>query len=416
MSASVSSTLPLPRTGGLACSRTLLGELYLGLSCYVVSSAVIFSCVALAVWFPIVDRAAPSTFLGTLMYTWDAGWYSGIACHGYAYNPGAQSSVAFFPLYPWLGSLLGQLTGAMPAKVLLVISNACFAGSFVLLIKYVQDRFCDLPRNYTSLVLLSFASFPFNLYYAMNFSEPLFLLVAIAAVYGMSRGLNLLSIALMVGFATGIRITGFALCLPLLLCIWKRSPRLSSFAVRSALLMPVACWGLIVFLVFQHVKFGNALAFYEVHEGWLPNGHPPLSDKLAALATLKPIWSILFAGSWRDHCPYPGFNPLFSGVLANTVFFSLAAVLVVVGAWKRWLNGYELLLAAALLLIPYLTKSVEENMFSMGRYATVAFPIYLVLGRLLASAPRLVAASVLAVFVVFLGLYTFLFSNSFAFY
>ncbi len=30
----------------------------------------------------------------------DSGWYYGIATYGYFYNPGQQSSIAFFPSYP----------------------------------------------------------------------------------------------------------------------------------------------------------------------------------------------------------------------------------------------------------------------------------------------------------------------------
>ncbi len=33
---------------------------------------------------------------------WDSGWYWTIARHGYRYNAGGQSSIAFFPLYPLL--------------------------------------------------------------------------------------------------------------------------------------------------------------------------------------------------------------------------------------------------------------------------------------------------------------------------
>ena len=37
---------------------------------------------------------------------WDGRWYVEIAEHGYTYDPNAQSSVAFFPLYPALMRLL----------------------------------------------------------------------------------------------------------------------------------------------------------------------------------------------------------------------------------------------------------------------------------------------------------------------
>src|SRR5688572_21520650 len=40
--------------------------------------------------------------VGRGLGNWDGGWYAQIAQSGYWYHPGAQSPVAFFPLYPLL--------------------------------------------------------------------------------------------------------------------------------------------------------------------------------------------------------------------------------------------------------------------------------------------------------------------------
>ncbi|MEP6561883.1 MAG: hypothetical protein ABJD68_12530, partial [Nakamurella sp.] len=41
----------------------------------------------------------------------DSGWYYGIATYGYFYNPGQQSSIAFFPSYPLAVRALGAVIG-----------------------------------------------------------------------------------------------------------------------------------------------------------------------------------------------------------------------------------------------------------------------------------------------------------------
>lgn len=42
---------------------------------------------------------------------WDSNWYGGIAENGYAYTPGQQSGIAFFPSYPMAIRGLTEVTG-----------------------------------------------------------------------------------------------------------------------------------------------------------------------------------------------------------------------------------------------------------------------------------------------------------------
>jgi hypothetical protein len=89
--------------------------------------------------------------------------------------------------------------------------------------------------------------------------------------------------------------------------------------------------------------------------------------------------------------------------------------LVGYGAWRRWLSAEEMLFAAGVLLIPYLSMGYEGCLHSHARYTTVAFPVYLVLGRLLAALPPLYAATVLALSGFLLGTYAALFAGWFFF-
>jgi hypothetical protein len=91
------------------------------------------------------------------------------------------------------------------------------------------------------------------------------------------------------------------------------------------------------------------------------------------------------------------------------------AGLVGLGAWRRWLSAEEILYAAGILLIPYLSKGYEGCMHSQARYTLVAFPAYLVLGRLLSALPPTYMATLLALSGFFLGTYAALFAGWYLF-
>ena len=54
------------------------------------------------------------------LLAWDAGWYRGIAQHGYGFNPvgaGAHEALRFFPLLPMVARVLGSSSVAVVAVV-----------------------------------------------------------------------------------------------------------------------------------------------------------------------------------------------------------------------------------------------------------------------------------------------------------
>ena len=102
------------------------------------------------------ERAVPGTPLFPL-FSWDYGWYDGIAHHGYAAVP--DQRYAFFPLWPWLLRASGSIPDWQVAGALVVLGSglaflgvaaaspgrrplqaalalACWPGSFALLLAY----------------------------------------------------------------------------------------------------------------------------------------------------------------------------------------------------------------------------------------------------------------------------------------
>jgi len=107
---------------------------------------------------------------------------------------------------------------------------------------------------------------------------------------------------------------------------------------------------------------------------------------------------------------------LFNLHFSNPFYFLAALALVLIGGLRGWLSQYELILASVLLAIPYITKGYEMHMGSCGRYASVVFPAYLVLGNALSRMPAPIAAAVCALSACVLGVYAALYAAGYAYY
>jgi len=405
-------------------------------------------------------RAATGDALLDTLTLWDGQWYLEIAERGYSYSPDVRSSVAFFPAYPLLVAGASALTRLPPDWVALLISHGFLLATYLLLFAYVRRRFPvhlgpgDRPRGCAGVpplggmppkggtpagasaslpifVLLSLGLFPPTFFMRMAYPESMFVFLTVAAMYGMQRNWRWRSIAAIVGLATATRFVGLVLLLPLAMHVWctagsaRRAagdklsaaksvgrignPSYSSLhaAARFTVLLPLALSGLLFFVLFQQVAFGDPLAFVKTQDFWRHRVPEGLFDKAISLASFDPLWltyipgSPGYAGLVRDPAP-----ELFSLQFANPVFFVGAALLVIIGAWKGWLSWSETALAAGLVLVPYVAKGYEMCMASQGRFVAAAFPVYIVLGKILSRLSWPWAAAVLAFFATYLAIYS----------
>lgn len=147
--------------GGLAGARlrSLAGRPYLAVTAiWAVWAGAVVATVAIGMAAGAFNRAAavPGTPLFPF-FSWDYGWYEGVAFHGY---PALASRVyAFFPLWPWLLRASGSVPDWQVAGALTVAASglsflgvaagdparrprqaalalACWPGSFALLLAY----------------------------------------------------------------------------------------------------------------------------------------------------------------------------------------------------------------------------------------------------------------------------------------
>jgi Gpi18-like mannosyltransferase len=377
-----------------------------GLAFYGLSSAIVL----VALWFGHHFVRHPPGWiddhqddLGALS-RFDGTWYRSIAVEGYSYDQDRESNVAFFPAYPLTARVVMRLTGCRPELALVLVAHFFLAATFVLLGAYVRLRnlkseirnpksemesgVSDFGFRISDFVLLSFALLPTTFFLRLGYTESMFCFWCVLILFGYERGWHPLWLALIAGAATATRAPGVALGLVVLVSLSQRSPGWGHFLRWSLLLGPLCLWGLIAFIAYQAVAFDEPLAFMKAQKYWSSYPGTSLVDGIRSVLIFEPIWQTYDSGSaryWAGHDPYN--HTPFSLQMANPVYFLLTAGAVIWGIWKGRLTSAELLLGAALLLIPYLTRAYPNSMGSFGRFSAVVMPAYLVFGDWLRALP-----------------------------
>jgi hypothetical protein len=341
------------------------------------------------------EKAQPRPNLVTACTRFDGQHYLDIIRNGYFFDPERRSTVAFFPVYPLLSWCLSKISGLHPDWAALFVAHLALATAFILLARYARVRWPEATGEQRALVLAAFGLWPATLFLRMSYAESLFVCGMLALLYGMAQHWPLLALALVAGLVTGIRPPGVAV-VPAFAWHVLTQGRTTLVARASSLvvLIPVACWGLLAYMLYQQWVFENPLAFAQTQEHWRSLAQPDDWDlKIRSLLRLEPIWGQYLPAHYYQYwgnIDKHG-NPAFSLMFWNPILFVAAAFLLLYGARKRWLTASEVLLGVGLLGIPYVTRGYEMSMGSQARFAAVVVVNYLVIGRFLAQRSPLVA-------------------------
>lgn len=128
--------------------------------------------------------------LRNLPSRFDARWYLQIATSGYSFDSHAaadvQQNVVFFPAFPMAIRAAaplfgGGMAGAMAAGT--VLSLLAFVVALVYLHRFTEDS-----RGAPEATIWLLAFYPFAIFYGAIYTESLFLLATVAAVYHAGRG------------------------------------------------------------------------------------------------------------------------------------------------------------------------------------------------------------------------------------
>ena len=294
---------------------------------------------------------------------WDADHYLGIIENWYVTEGDPRLHIVFLPFYPALCRGLRALTGLTPFAAALIMSNAALVGSgFTLFRLAEEDGGAALGRR--AMLLLMFC--PMTYFYSIPYTESLFLLLTLLAVY-CARGRRFAPAVLFGAMAANTRVVGMAVAVPIyweLLRADREARPSRAVPARLALcalkVLPVAA-GLLLYL------FGN----YRLH-----------GDPLQFMVFQRENWSQSF------------------GTLANTFRYCLAnavgyedwlyrlgvwvpqvLLLIAVPALLAWRRKYERAGDVAYLLVFHYVCFVPTWLLSGPRYLSAAYCLYPLLAR-----------------------------------
>lgn len=294
--------------------------------------------------FPGFAISQPRTTMLSAFANWDGVWYSDIVRQGYTYDPAEGSYVVFFPVYPTLGWIVTKLTGLTAIPALLVVSQVCLLATSGLLLAYVRERHSASSDEAAEMTVLALCGFPATFFFRMAYSESLFCLEVIGILFGMHRRWPLVVLALLIGLASGTRTAGVALMPCFGWHVWQqwsdnrqggfRFPQFIKYSLTGFGLAVLCCWGLLAYMAFLGVQFGDPLAFHANHHHYDARGGLDGLTKLWHLVTLEPIWSVFVSAPplhWTTYEPVQ--NPLFVLRFINPIYFVGTCWLVVLG-WR----------------------------------------------------------------------------------
>lgn len=347
------------------------------------------------------------TGVADMLCQWDGQFYCTIARDGYAYDRGRASSVAFFPLYSTVGRAVGALTGMSTQFSLLAASQVCLILAMVLLLEYGRVRMAGGVgcSSWPSVVFL--ALFPVGLFMRLAYTESLFLFLSLLAFYGMERRWCAVGIAVVIGLATAARPPGIVLVLPLAIHVWRRRRNVWRGLVSFSYLGPIACGGLLSYMLYLWCAFGDPFAFAQTQEHFRVTPRVSVWEHTLILVSGEPLWSPYSHSSmayWRRFDTNT--SAWLSLQFANPIYFVLGACLLGLGTLRGWLTELEISFGTALLLMGYVTRGYEMCMASQGRFVSVVFPMYIVMERLVEQWPVSRQVGAFSLFAAYLFTYS----------
>lgn len=308
------------------------------------------------------------------LLAWDATWYTAIASHGYPDRVPQTgfSELAFFPAFPVLIRLLHDCLGSS-APVSAMVLSVVFGASACYGVYWICCRLLDPEAAVWTAICFAVApqSFLFN----FGYTEGLFVTLVCVSFAGAMNGRWATSAlaALMTGF---VRPTAIVLCAVGVAALVRARPKSLREATGPLILIVFAPLGELATIAFLGIHAHNAHAWFLAEQrGW----HSGFDGGLGAL--------VFIAHAVVYPAMYPG--------------YSLVAVVIVTALWqlralKREATPVLLRTYSAGVILLALTSGLGV-MSSFPRLIFVAFPLFVPLGRRLASGSRRMRCAVIGV-------------------
>ena len=315
------------------------------------------------------EPSSGSGLLG-LITRWDSRWYDWIVQEGYWLRPGQQSNIAFFPLYPLIIKVTMPLVGNNTILAGVLISNLAFLLALIVLYQLVESIYAD--RGVARRTVYYLAIFPTSFFFSAMYSESLFLLFTVTAVYFARKKLwvwaTLMGLLASATRTVGVLIWGLVMWEWLQVHGWtietirqRRSWHNLWNGLRSDwfhfLIISVIPLGLLSYMLFLQMTFNDPIAFSTVQAAWGRENVGPWT------VIIRDVGDLLTEGASPENL-----SRLLN--LGTLIFFLAMSPLV----WRRLGAGYAIYIILSL-LIPATSASQ-----SIIRYALVCFPLFIVVG------------------------------------
>ena len=263
---------------------------------------------------------------------WDGPGYINVAVYGYP----SYLQAGLFPFYPMLIFAVHRVIPSALVSALL-IAWLSFIGAVYFFIKVVR-RLYGVSDTFGALQAITFfVLFPTGVFLYATYTESLFAMLSLAAIY-LALGKRFVWSSILLLLATATHVTGVFVVIFVGLILLEQREKLRNILFTVA----VGSCGLLAYTIYLYVHLHDALAFLRslTHVNqWMQRG-----------------WLSLV-----EHMQY--FNAIF-------------VVLLVLAAWFWWRRRRSFSVYAALyLLIPL----AGQQFGGFNRYVLMAFPVQLML-------------------------------------
>jgi len=246
--------------------------------------------IVFAVWFAVLQYPTPSAqtepnwwepklvltapgfgdSLGGLVRFYDASWYATIAEHGYDAGPfdaSAQHNWAFFPLQPLVWRAASAVTGEF-ALTGIALANLCFL--IALTVVHRVTLALDFAPPIADRTVLALALFPVSYFFALPWTESLFLLLSASCFLAALRERWWLA-GVLAALASITRLNGLFLLAAIAILLWQARDRVPRTTWLALALAPLAFAG---FAAHLYAVTGDALAFVHIQSAFARPAHP----------------------------------------------------------------------------------------------------------------------------------------------
>jgi Dolichyl-phosphate-mannose-protein mannosyltransferase len=329
-----------------------------------------------------------SSRLYSPFYRWDSSWYTQIAQKGYkSFSVTENSSIAYWPLYPatiWLVHEFHFSTFQYTQTFLSVIYAIA-----ALLMLYKLARL-DYDERKSLIVVAVTMFFPAAYFFVSGYPESLFLLLVILSFY-FARKEKWFLAGLAAGLLALTKPYGVLIVPALFFEYWV------VYGKQTKIFLQKFSWGWLIlpilsvigFMIFNFLKFGNALAFLATEQSWGRSlGNPFASLYYEAKDYVTPPAHLL-TGSGFPYLIYVASVLLFlwalkisfARVRKSYLFFTILVMLVafLTGTLTSWDRYMMTSLATLIGIGTYLSEKKNYILYS---YLIISFILFVSMASL----------------------------------